>query len=1132
MPSAFEELMMAQPGYADNGDPSRYDPGTSAITSALMAPFSLPGKALDAIDWVDTGARNTLYRALASLGLASDTSGLPWGENLSGDEFLRRVFGYDTGVGRGERSWAGFGTEVALSPLNLLGIGLPTQAGRAALRFAELAKSAEALRASGAVAKAAEIERVMAAIPAAGRAGRNFVEQGALGQRSALSLDIPFTGIRGVDLLSPLDAIGLGGLRKTANAAALAPLTAAARLAAPIARPLYDQIFRPVGEIASTIPGADTFNRLINTVVAPARRSGEASADVFAGKFRRAIAGVDEDDAARRLADIQRHEDASRPFTGETRPLVSTQGRATAAETLARLVSEQSGMPERLAEQAAEARERGVSLAAKTQGKLDDLLAARNPDKIAAEIELLRDRMAQIGPDDPAVLDVRKRFRDFDKRFRELAKWVPGLELELPSLLKDERASLRARIAGLLRQEEFGPTKAMQRRAESLTKRRDAIIGAADELAGRLEARGKLAEKILELAAPGAKTAEVMGRTLKAGLKHDRMAGVPLAELQDRYQQYLPHVLARDGGLEALEKLRAMRDRGLIKSDSPIAAFVRQYNPERPFTKQRIRAWEGLPATAKNEMVRQATGDASITLFEERPQVAVMQRLLDSGVARGDAMLMRGVIEMFARQGEAGEPVAKFVKDSNLGRVGGVTGITDKHSADDIATLLKGTPLEGATVPYDIAKAALRVNRVMSDEKEWAGLFRVIDGFAQAAKSLYTQIWPQFHVQNAVGDTFNMWLHGFSRPQEFATAVKLLNRISDGTASKAEIAMFRRAVSAAPVTHTADREAIKLLGKNRGLIGQVKPLDKAVRYMSGWGNYGENVRKVAMFLDGKAKGLTDLEAGRRVEQALFDYDKLSGFEKEYGRRIFLFYTFTRKAAPMLLSKIFENPRAMRIYASATGKIGGGDDGLAQDSLPAWLRRASPVSWGVKDAAGRDMFSMLNLPPDTLFQFADHPLSAAMANLSVLPRAIGELGSGVNFATGRPLSPPSKTAQAILGPEMTKQLGPLLRIEPYTPLARLTGTVSRLGRAISGEESGRTVLDQLLTIAGFPSTYRNDASDGVRLRDLQARRDVLERLYDAGRASKVYDYRTDDEAAKAVMRQIGKAQAERRKEMAR
>jgi hypothetical protein len=89
----------------------------------------------------------------------------------------------------------------------------------------------------------------------------------------------------------------------------------------------------------------------------------------------------------------------------------------------------------------------------------------------------------------------------------------------------------------------------------------------------------------------------------------------------------------------------------------------------------------------------------------------------------------------------------------------------------------------------------------------------------------------------------------------------------------------------------------------KGMTVKDYALDKALRSNA----YIEQFSRQQLFLSYLQRGVGPEEAGALVNKWLLNYQSLAPFERKVMKRIFPFYTFYRKAAPLMAESVFTRP---------------------------------------------------------------------------------------------------------------------------------------------------------------------------------------------------------------------------------
>ena len=142
------------------------------------------------------------------------------------------------------------------------------------------------------------------------------------------------------------------------------------------------------------------------------------------------------------------------------------------------------------------------------------------------------------------------------------------------------------------------------------------------------------------------------------------------------------------------------------------------------------------------------------------------------------------------------------------------------------------------------------------------------------------------------------------------------------------------------------------------------------------GGHVENRLRGALALDAMMKGDDITAAVNRVHKYRFDYDDLSGFERNKLHRSMAFYTWTRKNLPLQLEMLIDNPKAFQRYLAVQRNIEVGQE--EQANLPDWQSRLGRMKlpWGEGIYLNPDTpFSDLSQMVDLQAIFSGDPMKA-------------------------------------------------------------------------------------------------------------------------------------------------------------
>lgn len=305
----------------------------------------------------------------------------------------------------------------------------------------------------------------------------------------------------------------------------------------------------------------------------------------------------------------------------------------------------------------------------------------------------------------------------------------------------------------------------------------------------------------------------------------------------------------------------------------------------------------------------------------------------------------------------------------------------------------------------------------------------------------------------------------------------------------------------------------------------------------------EYYNRVPLYIYYRRKGYEPAAAALEVKKRHFDYTELAPAERELFKRGFLFYSFTRKMAPLVVQTLMERPGgALAQSIKTAAKLH--DD---QDTpIPNWIRETTAIPLGGTADGTKRFITGLGLPQEDVFSFLPSPMQELLSRTTPPIKAAAELSFGRSlFQRGRPLEDLDPNLGRTLanirqlagGPQADVRAKPLFGSQGLEFLA----ANSPLSRAIS---SVRTLTDprKTWTDAGinFLTGARiTDVSAGAQEAELQeAANRMIKRL--GGRTFQTTYIPTEEQATmtpeelqefaglQMLQRQIAARARERRK----
>lgn len=178
--------------------------------------------------------------------------------------------------------------------------------------------------------------------------------------------------------------------------------------------------------------------------------------------------------------------------------------------------------------------------------------------------------------------------------------------------------------------------------------------------------------------------------------------------------------------------------------------------------------------------------------------------------------------------------------------------------------------------------------------------------------------------------------------------------------------------------------------------GQTKPQRAAMQLREAQ----DNAFRAAVILSEVKKGRSIQDAVGQARFYFFNYADVTQFENNTLRRLFLFYTFARKAVPLALRSSIERPMRFKTLALLTGMNTRDQD---NPDLPQWARRL-PGHHLAQTASGIPIFG--SLPGSVLSPASEMLEGNVIENLlrstNPLIRSMAEAGTDRDFFTGQPI----------------------------------------------------------------------------------------------------------------------------------
>jgi hypothetical protein len=256
--------------------------------------------------------------------------------------------------------------------------------------------------------------------------------------------------------------------------------------------------------------------------------------------------------------------------------------------------------------------------------------------------------------------------------------------------------------------------------------------------------------------------------------------------------------------------------------------------------------------------------------------------------------------------------------------------------------------MKGFSVEPEVANHLNTYRKAINDPQAPTEFLRLFDQTQNLWKSWTLAIFPAYHTRNMVGNSWNNYLAGVRNPVDYKLAADIQRR---------KYVTFRGGLGKVWDTDTALAAAKKHGIIDRGWVGadiqrsisdaleQPKLLTLSRRntiLQQGLklGRSIENNARMAHFVAKLKEGYTAAEAAASVKKYLFDYDELTQFERNTMKRLFPFYTWTRKNLPLQIEHLIQRPGRYSILDKASHEIQTPDKPM-EKYLPQWMLENYP-----------------------------------------------------------------------------------------------------------------------------------------------------------------------------------------------
>lgn len=253
-----------------------------------------------------------------------------------------------------------------------------------------------------------------------------------------------------------------------------------------------------------------------------------------------------------------------------------------------------------------------------------------------------------------------------------------------------------------------------------------------------------------------------------------------------------------------------------------------------------------------------------------------------------------------------------------------------KFVAEEGFSLVNHPAFLGKQVPKEIAADIRGMTERLQGLNVQGDFLNVYDSIQNTWKAWTLGIFPAYHSRNVVG---NLWLNFLFdvNPIFYNDAIRM--QITQTPLKGGRMVSRVMGLKPGSITTKAGkiiddkevmRQAKRLQVVGRGIYGVDIPIGsvekirrgnsiilgeetKLLRAGFGIGKTLEDNARLTHFIDRIVKGFSYEDAAISTKKALFDYSELSRFERNVMKRIFPFYTWSRKNVPIEIEKLIQQP---------------------------------------------------------------------------------------------------------------------------------------------------------------------------------------------------------------------------------
>ena len=318
---------------------------------------------------------------------------------------------------------------------------------------------------------------------------------------------------------------------------------------------------------------------------------------------------------------------------------------------------------------------------------------------------------------------------------------------------------------------------------------------------------------------------------------------------------------------------------------------------------------------------------------------------------------------------------------------------------------IAGIPeLKGFAVAPDVAKDLERVYKTATNVDQISKFIKFYDDYLLNPWKITTLApFPAYHVRNMLGNTWNNWLAGVKNPLNLIEATKLQRaRLTGGKTLTREIVQGLKGQQVLDLAETLgvlERGWFSTVSASTQRNFRNLPIIKQGSIV---GRNVENNARLWHFIEKMKKGFSPTDAAVSVKKFLFDYGELTQVEQQVFRRVFPFYTWSRKNIPLQLENIVRQPGKGLLIPKLKEETWAAVDRPDKKYIPEWLKKRQPMFISKKASGEFSYFPLESWVPFADITKLDRPFDLIGEMLSPAIKIPIELTTNKVFYFDQPI----------------------------------------------------------------------------------------------------------------------------------